>query len=1025
MPRVPLRCATLPPAILLIVCLAACATVLGVPVAHGQEVTGQVTDARTNEPLPGANVAVQGTTTGTSTDSLGRYRIQVPAARDTLVFSFIGYESRVEAVAGRSSIDVALAPMVGQMEGIVVVGYGTQEAEDVTGSISSVDGTAFANEPVTDASTALQGRAPGVEVVRNGGAPGSGGSIRIRGTGTVNSAGPLVVIDGVPGGSLSDLDPQDIASIEVLKDASAAAIYGNRAANGVILVSTNRGRYNQDLTVDVSSSVGRSTPINTIDMLEAPEVAELKRERYVNDGLEVNPIWQVDSLHRQRTNWQDALMGTGSVQKFNMSIRGGSERSAFSISAGIFNEDGMIESSFFERYSLRVNSDHRIGRVLDIKQNLQLTRARENFLNTLSAQSGVIWSAIRFHPGFPVRWPDGDYSSSQLSSEFGDINNPIFTINTEDEVTTRNRLLGNVEGELDLIGGLSLRANAGLEYTASDYYDFDVVIDGQIRANSRNDLERRFNEAYSLLGEVSLNYDAQFADVHDVDLLAGYSQQTFETDFYSAQRLDFTDESPSQRVLTSGSTIAGADGNRTDDGLQSVFGRVNYAFADKYLLTASFRADGSSRFAEANRWGYFPAASVGWRIAEEPLLQRLLPSVSTLKLSAGWGRSGNQSVARLQYLALFQRGARYSFGGNEVVGANQVRIANKDISWEVAEMTNVGLDIGLFNDRLTAKAEYFVKDTEDMLLAPPTIGTVGTASIPDVNVGEVRNQGLELALGYNTGVGPVDLSLSGNASFIENEVRSLNEEFLGSRRYGRPNAEIARTFEGEPIATFYGWRTDGLYQRQEEIDTDPFLANDPRKADIRPGDVRFIDLTGDGRIDGDDREIIGDPHPDMTYGVTLQARYSGFDLTMFFLGAVGADIYNADRMQGLDPTFPFNMYEETLGRWRGEGTSNSIPRMTTRRNNLNHRTSDLFVESGDFVRMKTLTLGYAVPTRWTQQIGLDNARLYITGQNVLTLTGYSGLDPEIGYTDGNLQRNVDFARYPQPRTWTIGTSITL
>lgn len=992
----------------------------------GVSVSGQVIDADDGRPLPGANVAVKQTTIGTSTDNEGNYQLTAPSPSDTLVFSFIGYQSREVPIAGRSTIDVELRSAVGELEGVVVVGYGTQRQTEVTGSIASVGGAQFENEPVTDISAALQGRASGVEVVRNGGSPARDASIRIRGTGTVNDASPLIVIDGVPApeGSINDVDPEIIESVEVLKDASSAAIYGNRAANGVVLITTKRGGFGQDLTVSFSASAGMSSPVKTIDVLEAPELAELKRERYANDGLPVNAIWQVDSLQVQRTNWQDELLDRGSIQDYNLSVQGGSERSTYYVAGSYVTEEGMMKSSFFERYGLKINSDHRIGEVLQVRQNLLLSRTKANDLNTLSAQSGVLWSAIRFHPGLPVQWPGGSYSSSQVSGEFGDINNPIFTVDTEDENTKRNRLLGNVEAELDLVEGLSLKANVGLDYETSNYYNFDIIIDEQIRANSRNELNRNYSETYSILSELSLNYNSTFAG-HSIDAFGAFSVQTFDTDVIGADRLDFTNEAVSQRVLSAGNTIAGASGTRSDDGLQSYIGRVNYSYQSKYLLTTSFRIDGSSRFAEENRWGYFPATSVGWRVSEERFFERLSPGVSNLKLTAGWGRSGNQSVARLQYLGLFGQESRYSIGGQRVTGVNLTRLPNPNITWEVAEMTNVGLDMGFYDNRLQARVEYFVKDTEDMLLAPPTVGSVGTAAQPDINVGSVRNQGLELQLSYERALGEVDLNVSGNASFIRNEVLSINEEFLASRRYGRPNQELARTFEGEPIATFYGWRTDGLYQNQGEIDADPYLANDPRRGDIQPGDVRFVDLNGDGSIDGDDRTIIGSPHPDVTYGFNIDAGYRSFDLTFFFVGAVGVDIFNADRMQGLDPTYPFNYYEETKNRWRGEGTSNSIPRMTTRRTNLNHRASDLWVEPGDFLRLKTLTLGYSMPQGLLSRVGARAVRFYVTGQNVFTITPYSGMDPELGYTDGNLQRNVDFAQYPQSRTWTIGTVVNI
>jgi len=976
--------------------------------------------------LPGVNVIIKGTNTGTVTDPDGNYILEVPENNNVLVFSYIGFSAQEVEINGRTRVDVALVDDATQLSEVVVVGYGTQEKRDVTGAVSSIKGNQIENLPVSGASQALQGRAAGVNVVRNGGAPGDGGSIRIRGTGTVNNADPLVVIDGVPAGSINDVNPNDIESIEVLKDASASAIYGTRAANGVVIITTKRGDFQQDLQFSVNAYTGVSNAINTIDVLDAPTLAELKRERYINDGIDINPIWEDPQYQVQRTNWQEELLGTGQVQNIDLSLRGGGENSSFLISAGYYNDEGMIKNSFFRRYSLRVNSNHKIGSRLRIGESLQITSQNGNSLNTNSAQTGVLWSAIRFHPGLPVRTDDGGYGSSQVSGEFGDINNPIFTVDTEDQKTTRQRLLGSLTGELDIVEGLTLKANFGLDAVIQDGYNFEIIIDEQIRQRDRNALTRSYEENYSLLMEYFLSYNRTFGQNHSLNLVGGYTSQTFNIDDFSARALDFPDESPDQRYLSAGDTPDATNGGRSYDALQSWFGRANYAYDDRYLFTATFRADGSSRFAEGNRWGYFPAFSAGWRISEEGFFSSS-SFISNLKLTAGWGQLGNQNVERLQYLALISSGRRYSFGGQEVVGAAQSRIPNPNISWETAEMLNFGLEVGLLDNQLLANFNYFIKDTRDMLLAPPTIGSIGTASVPDRNVGELRNQGLEIDLSYRKTFGDFSYSISGNASFIQNEVTKLFDgNFLASRRYGRPNQEIVRTFEGEPIATFYGWRTNGLYQTEADIEADPGIANDPRQADglIQPGDVRFVDLNGDGLINEEDREVLGSPHPAVVYGFNADFGYKGFDLSLFFLGNAGVDIYNADRMQGIDPTYPFNMYAETVNRWNGPNTSNTIPRMTTNRNNLNHRTSDLFIESGDFFRLKNVTLGYTLPQSLTERAGVSRARLYVTGQNVFTITQYSGMDPELGYVDGNLQLNVDYAQYPQARTWTLGATIT-
>ena len=1007
-------------------------SIMFVVTTNAQTISGVITDAETGEPLPGVNVVAEqpeGDTNsliGATSNTDGEYEITVPDDVDTLIFTYIGYQRFEVSINGQTEINVRLNQDTQLLDDVVVVGYGMQNQERVTGSISSVRADDLDEQPISDLSTALQGKASGVEIVRSGGDPGASGSIRIRGTGTVNNSDPLIVIDGMPSDlrSLNNISSDNVQSIDVLKDASSAAIYGNRAANGVILVTTKSGQFNQPLMVNFKSSFGVSNPVNTIDVLEASELAELKRERYINDGIAVNPIWEDPQFQTQRTDWQKELLDTGTIQDYSLSLQGGNSTSSYYISGNYLDEEGMMESSKFDRYSVKINSNHKISDKLSIKQNLSLSRTTGNTLNTLSAQTGVLWSAIRFHPGLPVKLENGSFSSSQISGEFGDINNPIFTVERDsDSETEFRRILGNVQAEYNILPSLSIRGNVGVDLSIQDSYNFNIIIDDQIRTRSRNSLDRRYTENRSILSEVFLDYSNSLGEYHDVDMLVGAVVEKFEGETFRANRRDFSDESELQRVLDAGNTINLADGNLFEDALLSYLSRVNYAFDDKYLLTASLRYDGSSRFASSERWGLFPAVSAGWRISEENFFKGIKPTINNMRFTAGWGRSGNQSVARNQFLGLFSQNSQYTFNGAQVRGISQTRIPNRNISWETVEMINFGLHTNWFNDKIDATIEYFVKDSKDVLLAPPILGVFGTASVPDVNVGEIRNKGLEIQVGYSNNVGEVNFTISGNASFIQNEVTNLNNDFLSSRRFGRSNAEIARTFEGEPIATFFGWKTDGLYQSQQEIENDSNLSNDPRKNNIQPGDVRFIDLNGDGQITGDDRTVLGDPHPDVIYGLSVSNQFRNFSLNMHFAGAAGVEIYNADRMQGLDPTFPFNMYEEVNNRWQGEGTSNSIPRMTTLRNNQNHRTSDLFVENGNYLRLKTLTLGYNMPVDVNNFLGTRNFRLYLTGINLFTITPYSGLDPELGYTDGNLQRNVDFAQYPQPRSWTFGVSI--
>lgn len=1003
-----------------------------------RNITGKVLDEK-GAGLPGVNILLVGTQQGTSTDENGDFRIAVPDQNATLKFSFIGYVSQ-EVAVDKEIINVTLAPDVSALKEVVVVGYGTQEKKDVTGAVSSVKGADFQNLPSGGAQQALQGRAAGVNIVRNGGAPGDAGSIQIRGFGTVNNSSPLVVIDGIPAGTMNDVNPNDIESIEILKDASASAIYGTRAANGVILVTTKRGKFDAPLSVTVNAYLGVTNRIKSLDVLTAPQLAEMKRKAYTNDDLDIPAIWNDKQYQTQLTNWQEELFKQGVTRNYDASLRGGGKFSTFAISGGYYNEDGIIGKSNYTRYTFRINSDHKVGSRIKIGQNFQFTNTSNTGPDTQSSQTGLLFSAIRFHPGLPVRNADGSYGSTQGLGAFGDINNPIFTVDTQDKENVRNRFLGNLTGELEVLEGLKLRANLGMDATFSDSHTFDIKINDQFRTNSYNQLSLGRDKSWSFLQEYFLSYDKAFGK-HSLSLVGGYTSQTFNSIYSNQWGREFSSEDPSLRYMQYAGIIVsvplanGGNGGRSYDALGSWFGRVNYSFNDRYLFTATMRSDGSSKFAPGNQWGVFPAFSVGWRLSEEDFFKNALPMFSNFKLTGGWGQLGNQNVASLQYLALINSTYRYAFGNggvqNQVSGAAQSRLANLNIGWETAEMSNFGLEAGLFKNSLYFSANYFIKDTKKMLLAPPSVGTIGSATIPDQNVGQLRNQGLELEASYKHTVGAVTFNVSGNATFIKNRITKLATPggFLATQLYGRGQQEIVRTYEGQPYGTFYGYKTDGIYQNASEIDGDANIANDPRRTDgqIVPGDVRFLDLNNDGIVDDDDRTIIGSPQPKINYGFSAGANYEGFDFTLFFVGVGGVSIYNADRMQGLDASYPFNLYADALNSWDGEGSSNTIPRMSINNANRNFRPSDLFVEKGDYLRLKNMTLGYAIPKNAISKLKMSQARIYVTGQNLLTFTKYSGLNPELGYVGSGgsyNQLNVDYAQYPLARTWTIGATIS-
>jgi TonB-linked SusC/RagA family outer membrane protein len=994
-------------------------------------VKGKVVDNK-GEALIGVSVKLQGTNLGVTTNVNGEFSIAAPE-NGVLELTYIGFEKKIVQIDGKTNLAITMTALPSSLNEVVIVGYGTSKKVDVTGSISSVKGGDIQNLPVTSAAQALDGRASGVNIVRNDGSPGAAPSIRIRGTGTINDANPLVVIDGVPTSNpdaLSDINPNDISSIDILKDASSSAIYGTRAANGVVLVTTKKGTYNQKLSTTVNFYNGFSNSTKYIDLLTAPDLYKLKRERYTNDGVAIDAPWNDDYYAVQRTDWQRAIMGTGHVTNGDVNIQGGNEVSNYYFSTSIYNEDGIINKTNFKRYSTRINSEHKVKPWLKLGENIQLTYGSQNGFDNYSSQTGLIFSALRFNPAIPLVNPDGTYGTSKaFANQLGDINSPYATIQEADRYSKKYRALANAFAEITFMKELKLRVNYAFDGAINRGYNFNIADVNQARQNTTSTLTQTEEEVSSQLLESFLTYDKIFGKSH-VTFTGGYSYQNFKDYGFNASRVGYDDTDPAQRVLNQGNSQFNSNLPVQPNSLQSGFARLFYDYNGRFLATVTFRADGSSKFAPSKQWGYFPAFSLGWRLSNEQFIKDLT-WINNLKLTGGYGELGNQNVGPYQYLSLIKIGSTYenggyAFGGTGVSGAAVTSIANPDITWERAAMTNISLDAGFLNNRLNTTITWFNKDTKDMLISPPVVGTAGSVAIPNQNIGTMNNRGIEVEFNYQGGT-DLKYSFGANASFIKNKVTKLNGEgtFIGSVVYGRSSQEISRTYQGQPIASFYGWKTNGLYQTQAEIDGDPALKNDSRKSGIRPGDVRFLDLNGDGLIDGNDRANLGNPNPNVTAGLQGSISYKGFDFSASFTGVFGVSLYNADRMQGIDPTYPFNLYAEDLGRWTGPGTSNSIPRLSLDRANDNYRTSDLFVESGSYFSLKNATLGYTLPAKWAKKTTLSNIRLYASGQNIFIITNYKGYTPELGYTNGNLQRGVDVAQYPSVRTITFGLTAKL
>ncbi|MDP4212879.1 MAG: TonB-dependent receptor [Bacteroidota bacterium] len=1018
-------------------------------VADG-EIRGKVVDENGN-PLSGVTIRLNKSNKTVLSDENGNFSIVGPDNAQ-LTISYVGYKDQIVDVNGRQAVSIQLQPSAAGLNEVVVVGYGTQKKRDVTGTISSVKGDDFKNLPVSNAADALQGRASGVDIVRDDGSPGSTPSIRIRGTGTLNNSDPLVVIDGVPAGGLNDVNPNDIASVEILKDASSSAIYGSRAANGVVIITTKKGNFGEKLKTTLNLYTGSNKAVKYLNMLKAPDLVTLKQEAYNNDGLSVPTLWSDPYYATQRTDWQKALLGTGHVNNADIAVRGGNASSTYSFSGNYYDEKGLIVNSYFRRYSFRMNSEHKIGSRIRVGENVVYSNTNGLNPDTKSTQTGLVWSAIRFNPAIPVLNPDGSWGTSQADNQLGDINNPVATANENTGYGSTDRLLANGYAELEIIKGLKLRANYGYDQSVGEGDYYSNAMPDQTRGPSIASLNRTFGKSRSFLEEYYLNYVKQFGSSHELNLTAGYSSQVSSGNYFNAARSGFADTSVDQRVLNLGSNSSQSNSgyNYATSGLQSYFIRGNYAFQNRYLLTVTMRADGSSKFAPGKRWGYFPAFSAGWRVSDEHFYgENLKKTINSLKITGGWGQLGNQNIGDFQYLSTigYSGGYGYNLGTGNVLqsGAVVTGLANPNITWERAVMTNISMELATLNNHLTAVVTYFDKNTTDMLVPFQLVETFGAqtnlpddggnVTLPNQNIGTLNNHGVEIELNYQNKAGKLNYSFGANGSFIRNKVTKLYGAgtYIGSTPYGRENTDISRTYEGQPLASFYGFKTAGIYQTQSEIDSDPNIANDPNKANIKPGDVKFLDVNGtagkkDGIINDNDRVNLGDPNPHFVFGFHGALNYGGFDLVFNFAGSMGFKLYNADRLAGLDGTQVFNWYNEELGRWHGQGTSNSIPRLTIQNLNNNYRSSDLWIQNGNYLSLKNLSLGYTLSNKQISDVKIPEIRVYVSSYNLFMLTSYKGYTPELGYTSGgnkpaNSQRGVDVAQYPAARNFTIGATI--
>jgi TonB-linked SusC/RagA family outer membrane protein len=999
-----------------------------------QKVTGTVLDSKTNEPLIGVNVSVEGTTVGAITDLSGKYSLVIPGSAKTLVFTYVGYTPVKIQLQGQNTIDVKMTAEVLSLDEVVVVGYGTQKRATVTGAISSVTSDKIIALPTPSLDQALQGRAAGVTVINNG-APGFESTIRVRGISTVNDANPLFVVDGVVSTSISNISPSDIESIEVLKDASTAAIYGSLGSNGVIIVTTKKGKAG-NVVVNLDSYYGVQYSDARYNVMNAAQYKEYATGgAFVTPAVYSNPIY-ADRINAGNTDWQNEIYQKGPMQNYDLSVSGGNEFSTFRLSAGYLNQRGVVIRTGLERYNFRVNSDFKKGR-LKIGENLSLAFSGQDPLADNGGRS-LLEHAIKMAPYLPVRNPDnlGGFQGPTSAIDGQDAENPVRIMELNSRKQNTLDILGNLYGELELIKGLKFRTNLGLqnERIVNNQF-YPSFNDDNLGGNTHQSTFATINKnqaAYnSFLFTNNLTYNLTLAEKHNFELLALTEYSAVQSTFENASSHNTITDKVEQLSNTDASISSGT----IDYYRISYLGRLNYNYDGKYLFSASMRKDASSRFGQDKRWGSFPSVSLGWNIAKEAFLSDV-SALSNLKLRASWGKAGNDKIADYAYSSSLTSNMYYVINNAAVVGTTPAGSANPDLKWEETTMANIGLDLGLLKNKFTLSAEYYMNRSNDLLMQVPLPLSTGdfTGTISK-NAGSMDTKGFELSLGYNDFEGEFQWSANLNLGTFKNEVKSLGGSTYISG-YSFEGEDLNRCQVGQPAFYFYGWKFDGIFQT--DADAASYMGGTEKALNsATAGDFRIKDTNGDGKITAADRTNIGNPFPKMTLGLDLNASYKGFDLDMFISGVYGNKLYNTNLFDLVGMDRLFNADVRVLNRWTPTNPSNTIPRAGTVASNV--QASDRFVEDGAYTKLKNITLGYTLPKRLLGN-NFTKLRVYVSAQNMICITKYSGLDPEVGrYTSSgtslgyigspqttsqNYANGIDVGNYPIPKSVIAGIQVT-
>lgn len=1017
---------------------------IGFSAQLGAQYRGVVLDATDNSPLPGA--VIKAGQKSAMTDIEGRWTLDV-AQGSTARVSFVGYLSQNIEFGASKEITVKLKydQAGATLDEVVVVGFGTQKKSNVTGAISSVKSEDLEDLQLPRVETALQGRTSGVSVVQSSGQPGAGATIRIRGTSSINGSDPLYVIDGVViGGGIDFLNPNDIETIEVLKDAASAAIYGARGANGVIIITTKNGSKVKGMQVKVTSYTGLQNPWKKTPVLNATEYATLQNEMAAAAGQALpysNP-----SQYGVGTDWQDAVFNRNAIiQNSDISVAGGTDRGSYYASVSSFNQEGIVAEgkSYYERLAARLNTTTKVNDRLTVGWNVAYTHNQSNGVAENTEWGSPLGRALNIDPITPLYETDPTvlsgtpYSSGGVlrsnlvrddNGIFGisnrvtsEVVNPVAAYSIINNVGWADKIVNNTYAEFEILPGLKARSSMGIDLafwgsdglTPSHYLNATNLLD-------TNNVYSSFNRGFTWIWDNTLTYSHSVGK-HNLNYLLGHSAQEVNGRYIGGNKRDVPTQDFQDATIDYGRNEISEQvyGGRWERyAIESYFGRVNYDYDGKYVATAILRGDASSRFGQNNRWGYFPSLSAGWNVHKEDFW--IYDNVNTLKLKAGYGLNGSDAAGSLEYASTIIGGRSYTFGANEVLvnGTTLAQVANPDLRWESVAQLNLGAEIRAY-DYLVLGFDVYNRRTNGMKTRPPLPDYIGNDP-STANVGSMLNQGIDIEFGYDrTYSKDFSLGISGNTSFIKNEVVLIGNDagYLTGAGWGPQGLEITRITEGLPIGYLYGYQTDGIFQNMNDVFSHTGVEGDTLQPMAQPGDFRFVDVNGDGVIDADDRTMIGNPTPDWTAGLTIDMRYKNWDMNIFGQGVFGNQIYNATRRYDL-PTS--NMPASAIDRWTGEGSTNAYPRLTFNDVNKNFaRSSDFYVEDGSFFRLKSLQVGYNLTGGIADRLGLRKMRVYYSGTNLLTFTKYSGFDPEIGAGMG-----IDRGIYPQARVNTIGLNIT-